>query len=302
MLYQDDDLAILTKPAGLALKDVPDKTLELLLPSILTSTPYMDDSLTRPVIISNGLGRSSSGLVLAVKTRSAKLTLQEAWNQNRISTVYHGLVTGRMMHPDTRTPINVGGSFTSTVVMNDVELTTTFTLLLITRCSKIDYLSTILIQPHLPLYHIKPNYHIRSHLDALGSRLIGNAKLTAPLVTASTKRTMIMLTRLELYHPRTSVKVVIDVGEPERFQKVRQRQEMFWTRQQSMDKGLGPADNGLEHQDDDAESFDMVKHAYSRGSQVFSMFRRHSLFQFRIFVFTTTRSFAAYRLPSTIPL
>ncbi len=96
VVYQDDDIAIVDKPAGL-LVHPPVGSKEPTLADFARGISSDVDAL-RPGIV-HRLDRDTSGLVIIAKTAAAKAKLQRLFKQSKIKKTYLALVVGRLDPP-----------------------------------------------------------------------------------------------------------------------------------------------------------------------------------------------------------
>jgi 23S rRNA pseudouridine1911/1915/1917 synthase len=100
ILYEDDDLLVLDKPAGLAVHPSPGHSEHTLVNAILShfsGLPDTGDSL-RPGIV-HRLDKDTSGVMLVAKTSSAHTNLTEQFKSRSVVKKYQVLVKGHLV-PD----------------------------------------------------------------------------------------------------------------------------------------------------------------------------------------------------------
>ncbi|MFQ5996155.1 MAG: pseudouridine synthase, partial [Dehalococcoidales bacterium] len=97
ILYEDDDLLVIDKPAGLAVHPAPGHPDHTLVNAILSHFPHLasiSDSL-RPGIV-HRLDKDTSGVMLVAKNRVAQLNLINQFKTRAIVKAYLVLVKGRL--------------------------------------------------------------------------------------------------------------------------------------------------------------------------------------------------------------
>ena len=97
ILYEDDDLLVVDKPAGLAVHPAPGHTGHTLVNAVLHHFPHLaeiSDSL-RPGIV-HRLDKDTSGVMLVAKNRVAQLNLVNQFKDRSIAKAYLALVKGRL--------------------------------------------------------------------------------------------------------------------------------------------------------------------------------------------------------------
>ncbi|MBI2980522.1 MAG: RluA family pseudouridine synthase [Chloroflexi bacterium] len=101
ILYEDDDLLVIDKPAGLTVHPAPGHPSHTLVNAILShlaSLPETDD-WRRPGIV-HRLDRDTSGVMVVAKNSAAHLNLAEQFKARSVIKVYSVLVKGRLMPED----------------------------------------------------------------------------------------------------------------------------------------------------------------------------------------------------------
>jgi 23S rRNA pseudouridine1911/1915/1917 synthase len=96
ILYEDDDLLVIDKPAGLAVHPAPGHPGHTLVNAVLNYLPGLarEDDL-RPGIV-HRLDKDTSGLILVAKNRTAQARLAAQFAARTVSKTYLVLVRGQM--------------------------------------------------------------------------------------------------------------------------------------------------------------------------------------------------------------
>ncbi len=97
IIYEDDDLLVIDKPAGLTVHPAPGHPDHTLVNAILHRYPHLagtGDSL-RPGIV-HRLDKDTSGLMLIARTEDARADLIEQFKDRTIHKAYQALVKGRL--------------------------------------------------------------------------------------------------------------------------------------------------------------------------------------------------------------
>jgi len=97
IIYEDDDLLVVDKPAGLTVHPAPGHYTHTLVNAILSHLPHLadiSDSL-RPGIV-HRLDKDSSGVMLVAKNKSAQLNLINQFKTHSVVKAYLVLVKGRL--------------------------------------------------------------------------------------------------------------------------------------------------------------------------------------------------------------
>ncbi len=96
IVYEDDDILVIDKPAGLTVHPSPGQTAHTLVNAILSRLPAAEfgDSL-RPGIV-HRLDKDTSGLMLVAKNKAAQADLISQFKARTIKKAYLALVKGRV--------------------------------------------------------------------------------------------------------------------------------------------------------------------------------------------------------------
>ena len=97
IIYEDDDLLVIDKPAGLAVHPAPGHYTHTLVNAILSHFPDLPDTSDslRPGIV-HRLDKDASGVMLVAKNRSAQLNLINQFKSRSVVKAYLVLVKGHL--------------------------------------------------------------------------------------------------------------------------------------------------------------------------------------------------------------
>ncbi|MDD5038326.1 MAG: RluA family pseudouridine synthase [Dehalococcoidales bacterium] len=107
IVYEDTDLLVIDKPAGLAVHPAPGHTTHTLVNAILSRFPELSDDSLRPGIV-HRLDKDTSGLMLIAKNNAAKLNLMEQFKKRLIVKSYVALVKGHLSPEDGAIEASIG--------------------------------------------------------------------------------------------------------------------------------------------------------------------------------------------------
>ena len=99
ILYEDDDLLVIDKPAGLTIHPAPGHPSHTLANAILSHFPNLPDSSLRPGIV-HRLDKDTSGVILVAKNNVAQLNLMDQFKTRSVVKVYLALVQGHLIPKD----------------------------------------------------------------------------------------------------------------------------------------------------------------------------------------------------------
>jgi len=97
IIYEDDDLLVVDKPAGLTVHPAPGHTSHTLVNALLAHFPHLADigDWLRPGIV-HRLDKDTSGLMLVAKTSKAQANLIGQFKSHSVTKAYMALVRGHL--------------------------------------------------------------------------------------------------------------------------------------------------------------------------------------------------------------
>jgi 23S rRNA pseudouridine1911/1915/1917 synthase len=215
IVFEDEDIAIVNKPAGMVVHPAPGHYSGTLVHALLGrgGTWSASGGVTRPGIV-HRLDKGTSGLIVVARNDASHRALASQLEDRSLSRTYLAIVRGRIKddagelegpigrHPKERKRMAVvsGGRYARTRYVV-VERKGTHTLL---RC-ELDTGRT---------------HQIRVHLAAFGHPVAGDTEYGGR--EAGLERPMLHAWRLRLRHPRTKAEMNFEVAPPEDF-------ESFWS-------------------------------------------------------------------------
>ena len=156
IIYEDEYLALVNKPAGITVSGNKKWTLENALSSHLKKSNETD-ALTRPEPI-HRLDHPTSGILMIGKTSSTVILLNKLFENREIQKTYYAVAIGKMTSKGSMTaPIDNKLSFTSYEVMEQ-EVS-----------EKFDYLNLVKLIPESGRKH-----QLRKHLAEQGNPILGD--------------------------------------------------------------------------------------------------------------------------------
>lgn len=213
VVYEDDCLAVVVKPAGLLVSGNQYRTVQQALPHNLLSSSQ-PDALPWPLPV-HRLDYLTSGLLLVAKTQQARVALGGAFEKRQVEKTYHAVCEGAVP--------------TSGTIEREVEgktARTTFERIDHSRSLHCGWVSLVKLQPHTGRKH-----QLRQHMHAIGHPIVGD-----PLYHAGTylrhKGLFLAATGLRLRHPIQASPLAFDWPIPGRFARYVEREYRMWAKVQ----------------------------------------------------------------------
>jgi len=202
VLFEDDHLAIINKPAGITVSGNKFQTIENALPYNLSKSNQLD-ALDRPEAI-HRLDHPTSGVLLIGKTRSAVQVLNQLFNSRTINKVYHAITYGQIENKGIiELPID------------DKPSKTTFKLIDSEPSERFSQLNLVECQPYTGRRH-----QIRKHLAAVDAPILGDPLYFKEGLLLKGKGLYLHASSLEFMHPVTDEELKIECELPKKFKKV----------------------------------------------------------------------------------
>jgi 23S rRNA pseudouridine1911/1915/1917 synthase len=108
ILYEDKDLIVVDKPAGLAVHPAPGHYTHTLVNAILAHVPDIETGETNRPGIVHRLDKDTSGLIIVAKNPAAHMKLADQFKSRSVTKVYLALVRGRLAPEQGIIEANIG--------------------------------------------------------------------------------------------------------------------------------------------------------------------------------------------------
>lgn len=213
ILYEDDHMAVVHKPAGLPVSGNRYRTLAQALPYNLAPSAAAD-ALRVPLPV-HRIDAATSGLVVAAKSASAMVALGRYFEARKISKTYHALAAG--MLPER-------GQIDSPIQGKPA-------LTIYERCEEVPSLrhgamTLVKLHPHTGRTH-----QLRIHLAGINRHIIGDPIYSPVANRLKGKGLFLCATALSLPHPVYPKKEVhASIAIPAKFCTLLRRSEEAWQR------------------------------------------------------------------------
>jgi 23S rRNA pseudouridine1911/1915/1917 synthase len=209
VLYIDDDVAVVLKPAGIPVRQGRLRTVENALPHCLGRSPRDDAMRPRAV---HRLDVRTSGLLLVARTASADVALGHAFADRTIQKQYRAIVRGRLE-----------GEGVVERPIEDRAASTRWTAALHTRSLHCEWTTTLDLFPLTGRTH-----QLRIHCAGLGYPVLGDDLHTRGGRVLRAAGLFLFAAGLTFPHPRTGKSVHVTAPEPAKFVAYRARETRRW--------------------------------------------------------------------------
>jgi 23S rRNA pseudouridine1911/1915/1917 synthase len=210
ILYEDDDLLVIDKPAGLTVHPAPGHPEHTLVNAVLSHFPELADSggeRLRPGIV-HRLDKDTSGLVLVAKNRDALANLSEQFKSRSVQKIYLTLVKGHLKPETGLIEANLGRDKGNRKRMAVTESGKEAR----TRYRVIEYFKDAYTLLEIML-ETGRTHQIRVHLAAIGFSVVGD--ITYGIKSPFLSRQFLHAHRIGFYLPSTGKYVSFQSELPE---------------------------------------------------------------------------------------
>ena len=212
ILYEDTDLVVLNKPAGLVVHPAPGHSRGTLVHALLHHCPDLPGigEERRPGIV-HRLDKETSGVMVVAKTDAAMASLAAQFKGRRVKKTYLALVHGEVKQTEARIATEIGRHDRDRKRMavrtkKGREAVTTYRVM-----KRLDGFTLLQVHPETGRTH-----QVRVHLSAMGHAVVGDKvyggrrektltvhsrRLT---VGVTAERQLLHAWKLGLFHPRTN--------------------------------------------------------------------------------------------------
>lgn len=203
VVYEDDTIAVVNKPAGMLSNGNAFKTLENALPFNLKNLEEKE-AMFYPQVV-HRLDYPTSGLMLVAKTRKVNVAFKRMFEERRIQKTYHALTVGKMAIK--------GGSIDK--VMENKDAMTVFKVVKSVPSNKYTYINLMALNPITGRRH-----QIRKHLAGIGHPILGDREYGSVEHWDMKRGLYLAATQLSFAHPVTGEEMLFSIELPRKFQKL----------------------------------------------------------------------------------
>lgn len=201
VLYQDDYLAVIHKPAGILVSGNSFKTIANALPQNLAASSLPDAATPQPV---HRLDYATTGVLMVGKTSSSIRVLNKMFEEKAVKKTYYAVAIGKMKSQGSiNTPIDSKDARTDYCVIESVS------------SEKYEFLNLLKLDLHTGRRH-----QIRKHLAGIGNPILGDQKYGLEGLILFGKGMYLHAYSIAFIHPYHNESVFFTDPFPERFQKL----------------------------------------------------------------------------------
>lgn len=201
IIFEDDYLAIIYKPAGILVSGNSFYTIKNALPTNLQNSLQLDATTPQPV---HRLDYATSGLLLIGKTVSSITKLNQLFEHKKIQKTYHAVCVGNM---------NEEGVID--VDIDEKKALTHYKVLQSSSSVKFNKLNLVELYPKTGRKH-----QLRKHLLFLKNPILGDQLYYLPEFYHKGKGLFLHASSLNFTHPFTNENISITKELPSKFKKI----------------------------------------------------------------------------------
>ncbi|WP_405606127.1 RluA family pseudouridine synthase [Polaribacter sp. Asnod1-A03] len=201
VLFEDDYLAIIYKPAGILVNGNKFVTIANGLTQNLKKSTLSDAVKPQPI---HRLDYPTSGLLLIGKTSASIIELGKIFKNKEIQKTYFAISIGKM---------NSEGFINSFI--DKKEAYTNYTVLQSVISKRFEFLNLVKLQPTTGRKH-----QLRKHLLSIGNPILGDKEYFLDDKILNGKGLYLHAATLEFIHPFTKEKISISKELPKKFTKI----------------------------------------------------------------------------------
>lgn len=201
VLFEDDFLAIIYKPAGILVSGNKLVTLSNALPQNLKKSKQKDAIKPQPI---HRLDYPTSGVLLVGKTSVTIQKLNKLFENQKIKKTYYAIAIGKMCS---------GGVINFKA--NGKNASTEFNVLQSVKSKRFDFLNLVELHPKTGRKH-----QLRKHLSAINHQILGDKNYGNEHLKLKGKGLYLHASALDFIHPFTQKRILVSKEVPKKFKKI----------------------------------------------------------------------------------
>jgi len=204
VLFEDEYLAVVYKPAGISVSGNKRRTLENALAGNLKKSGAAD-ALSRPEPV-HRLDFPTSGALLIAKTQAVLVALNLMFEHRQVEKHYAAIVPGKLPpEGELKTPVDGKPAHTAWKILKTVD------------SHRFGTLHLVQLIPHTGRQH-----QLRQHMAALGCPILGDMQYAKPDATLKGKGLFLHSALLAFNHPVTAQKITVSSALPKKFKIIKE--------------------------------------------------------------------------------
>jgi len=201
VLYEDDYLAVIEKPAGILVSGNKFKTIDNALQQNLQRSIQSDAVRPRAV---HRLDYPTTGVLLIGKTSSSIQALNQLFENKKIEKIYHAITIGKL-EPEGRIQFEV----------DEKQSESIYKVIATVSSKRFSKLNLVKLSPKTGRRH-----QLRKHLSAIGNPILGDQEYGKEELILKGKGLYLHASRLDFIHPFTMEHLEINSPIPLKFKKI----------------------------------------------------------------------------------
>ncbi|RYM33537.1 RluA family pseudouridine synthase [Brumimicrobium glaciale] len=207
VIYEDEELAIVEKPAGIPVSGNTFKTLQNALPDHVSKSSAKD-YLPIP-LPAHRIDAPTHGIVVVAKTHSTRVELGRMFENREMKKSYQAIVQGRLE-----------GRGTLNSSIDGKSAVTYFESMAVFPSVKNEWISLIKLSPVTGRKH-----QLRIHLSRLGFPIVGDKQYGKKGFTLKYKGMFLAAVGISFKHPKTNEELSFEIELPNKFNRFLKREE-----------------------------------------------------------------------------
>jgi len=201
VLFEDEYLAVIHKPAGILVSGNSFKTIANALAQNIKQSHLPDATKPQPV---HRLDFATTGILLVGKTSSSIRVLNRMFEDKKVEKTYYAITIGEMKdHGEITSEIDGKKSQSNYNVIKSVS------------SKRFGKLNLVILMPQTGRRH-----QLRKHMSSIGLPILGDAVYGIESLILNGKGLFLHAYSLNFIHPFTNKKIYIKDQLPKRFQKI----------------------------------------------------------------------------------